>query len=335
MKAIAPNNKIRPRARMALVLGTLVVVTIGLEVLVFFQVIQPLRLDRKNKSLSSSSSSLSSSYNKVQESSSPLPNVLLQFELLPHVTLIQQREQRHPQLQLHEHAHRRRLRNNSKRNSTSPPKNALNEPQPPMVRLPPPLYPRRRQRQQQQASRQVLEDPSEISTPQVPLWQGHGTHYLTVWIGHPIPQQQTWIVDTGSSVTAIPCVGYYSDSENDKNEDSEPPSPTVHHWTNPLFDPSLSSTFETLGCSGGDDECSQTFYHGTCPTTDNTNNNTTSTSTDCQIDMTYAEHSSWKARGVKDWVSFVGPPSQQQEETETAAATQTQENTSIDSSSRQ
>ena len=37
------------------------------------------------------------------------------------------------------------------------------------------------------------------------LFQGYGTHYLDLYVGSPIAQKQTVIVDTGSSLTAFPC----------------------------------------------------------------------------------------------------------------------------------
>jgi hypothetical protein len=39
----------------------------------------------------------------------------------------------------------------------------------------------------------------------VPLSQGYGTHFASVWVGSPTPQRKTVIVDTGSHYTAFPC----------------------------------------------------------------------------------------------------------------------------------
>ncbi|KAL3805465.1 hypothetical protein ACHAW5_007137 [Stephanodiscus triporus] len=39
------------------------------------------------------------------------------------------------------------------------------------------------------------------------LYQGYGTHYIDLYVGSPVPQRQTVIVDTGSSVTSFPCTG--------------------------------------------------------------------------------------------------------------------------------
>jgi hypothetical protein len=41
----------------------------------------------------------------------------------------------------------------------------------------------------------------------VPLSQGYGTHYVHLWVGSPIPQRQSVIVDTGSHFTGFPVKG--------------------------------------------------------------------------------------------------------------------------------
>eukprot|EP00957_Ditylum_brightwellii_P144161 10984231-Ditylum_brightwellii.AAC.1 len=33
------------------------------------------------------------------------------------------------------------------------------------------------------------------------LYQGYGVHYVNIWVGKPVPQRQTVIVNSGSSVT--------------------------------------------------------------------------------------------------------------------------------------
>ena len=71
----------------------------------------------------------------------------------------------------------------------------------------------------------------------IPLVQGYGTHYANLWVGSPIPQRQTVIVDTGSHYTAFPCVGCKSCGGP--------------HHTDPHFDPRKSTTFHQLQC----DEC--------------------------------------------------------------------------------
>lgn len=100
----------------------------------------------------------------------------------------------------------------------------------------------------------------------VPLFQGYGTHYATVWVGTP-PQRKSVIVDTGSHYTAFPCVGCDNCGEE--------------HHTDAYFDPSKSSTFHTLQCN----ECQAT----TC----NSNRK-------CVFSQSYTEGSSWSAYQVSD-----------------------------------
>ncbi len=77
----------------------------------------------------------------------------------------------------------------------------------------------------------------------VPLSQGYGTHYVHLWVGSPIPQRQSVIVDTGSHFTGFPVARECSNcGEN--------------HHTDPHFDPELSETFRNLICPS---ECLETF----------------------------------------------------------------------------
>ena len=76
----------------------------------------------------------------------------------------------------------------------------------------------------------------------VPLSQGFGTHYVHLWVGSPVPQRQSVIVDTGSHFTGFPVKGCQSCGES--------------HHTDPHFDPSKSSTFQPLKCP---EECLETF----------------------------------------------------------------------------
>lgn len=68
----------------------------------------------------------------------------------------------------------------------------------------------------------------------VPLAQGYGTHYVTLWVGSDTPQRKTLIVDTGSHHTAFPCRGCKRCGEK--------------HHTDKYFDPEMSKTFHTLTC---------------------------------------------------------------------------------------
>jgi len=58
----------------------------------------------------------------------------------------------------------------------------------------------------------------EEALPMSQLYQGYGTHYVDLWVGSPIPQRQTVIVDTGSSVTAFPCKGCHECGFDDNAE---------------------------------------------------------------------------------------------------------------------
>jgi hypothetical protein len=114
----------------------------------------------------------------------------------------------------------------------------------------------------------------EEALPMSQLYQGYGTHYVDLWVGSPIPQRQTVIVDTGSSVTAFPCKGCHECGFDDNAE----------YHTDTYFDPSLSETFQTLSC----DNCRV----GQC----------NSHLKDCSISMSYAEGSSWNAYEAIDYV---------------------------------
>jgi Xylanase inhibitor N-terminal len=104
------------------------------------------------------------------------------------------------------------------------------------------------------------------------LFQGYGTHYVDLWCGSP-PQRQTVIVDTGSSATAFAC-----------SECQDCGVPDYH--SDALYDESMSTTFEKLSCS----EC----LAGSC-----------GFSSECLIDVSYQEGSSWSAYEASD-TCYVG-----------------------------
>jgi hypothetical protein len=111
----------------------------------------------------------------------------------------------------------------------------------------------------------------------IPLSQGYGTHYVHLWVGSPIPQRQSVIVDTGSHFTAFPCTGCHDCGHQ--------------HHTDPYFDPSQSQTFHSLLCP---DECQE---QATCSTT----------SRRCEFTQSYTEGSSWTAYQATD-VLYAGGP---------------------------
>ena len=90
-------------------------------------------------------------------------------------------------------------------------------------------YRRRRRRLQPPAP---SDDPHPYQT--TPLSQGYGTHYATIYVGSPVPQRKTVIVDTGSHFTAFPCRGCENCGESSH--------------TNRHFDPEASQTFRHVPC---------------------------------------------------------------------------------------
>ena len=109
----------------------------------------------------------------------------------------------------------------------------------------------------------------DLRTSQIAsLYQGYGTHFVDLWIGTP-SVRQTVIVDTGSGVTAFPCTGCNNCGSS--------------YHTDGYFDPFSSSTFHLLQCS----ECQR----GSCQNHHQ-----------CNIEMSYAEGSSWSANESSDTV---------------------------------
>ena len=126
---------------------------------------------------------------------------------------------------------------------------------------------RRRRRRLQQGEEEQSQDQQWV-----PLSQGYGTHYATVWVGSPTPQRKSVIVDTGSHYTAFPCKGCVGCGEE--------------YHTDLYFDYEASKTFVPLGC----DECS---------------NGAKCTDNRCILTQSYTEGSSWTAFQAQD-VFFCG-----------------------------
>ena len=126
---------------------------------------------------------------------------------------------------------------------------------------------RRRRRRLQQGEEEQPQDQQWV-----PLSQGYGTHYATVWVGSPTPQRKSVIVDTGSHYTAFPCKGCVGCGEE--------------YHTDLYFDYEASKTFVPLGC----DECS---------------NGAKCTDNRCILTQSYTEGSSWTAFQAQD-VFFCG-----------------------------
>eukprot|EP00590_Aulacoseira_subarctica_P001977 CAMPEP_0172434606 /NCGR_PEP_ID=MMETSP1064-20121228/70721_1 /TAXON_ID=202472 /ORGANISM="Aulacoseira subarctica , Strain CCAP 1002/5" /LENGTH=708 /DNA_ID=CAMNT_0013182839 /DNA_START=428 /DNA_END=2551 /DNA_ORIENTATION=- len=142
------------------------------------------------------------------------------------------------------------------------------------------VWQRKLEEQQQQRRAAGVTGTTDLQVSQ--LYQGYGTHYVDLWVGTPIPQRQTVIVDTGSSVTAFPCKGCNECGFDDKAE----------YHTDTYFDPSLSKTFTPLSCN----ECRM----GSC----------NSHLDQCSISMSYAEGSSWNAYAATDFLYAGGSHSE-------------------------
>jgi hypothetical protein len=119
-----------------------------------------------------------------------------------------------------------------------------------------------------------------------PISQGIGTHYATLYIGSPMPQPQTLIVDTGSHHTAFPCKPCKKCGES--------------YHTDEYFDTAQSHTYQKLTCG----QCTEDV------------NNSCSGHGECAFSQAYAEGSSWNAYQAKDLV-FCGYNHPKQIEIET------------------
>lgn len=125
--------------------------------------------------------------------------------------------------------------------------------------------------------RRHLSSSSSSFTQVNPLYQGYGTHYVDLWVGTPIPQRQTLIVDTGSAITAFPC------------EQCSHSCGKGHH-VDSYYRESSSRTFEVMECH----ECKI----GSCSRRHDEA---------CMIHANYQEGSSWHAFEASDVVYSGGP----------------------------
>jgi hypothetical protein len=155
---------------------------------------------------------------------------------------------------------------------------------------------RRRQQQQQRHRRrrqlilQSLKGGKFDNYQGIPLSQGYGTHYCHLWVGSPIPQRQSVIVDTGSHFTGFPVRGCDNCGER--------------HHTDPHFDPSKSKSFRPLHCPT---ECLENFICDNTPIPfqekgDLVQHEVRSQSPRCKFKQAYTEGSSWTAYQAKDIV---------------------------------
>lgn len=167
---------------------------------------------------------------------------------------------------------------------------------------------------------EVITIPTSWSTPGLPrtlyntgaLYQGYGTHYIDLWIGSPIPQRQTFIVDTGSSMTAFPCSGC-NDCGNSASASTTATSSSsstfsslaqqqnLYH-TDDVYQTNKSTSYIEKQCTRDahllkKDDCE----YGYCikvSSTDGSNANIGR----CEVTTSYVEGSSWTALECEDAV---------------------------------
>jgi len=138
----------------------------------------------------------------------------------------------------------------------------------------------RRRRRRRRTLEDGEEEEEDVNSRSSSLYQGYGTHYVDLWIGTP-SQRQTVIVDTGSSITAIPC--------NDCNNCG-----ADEFHTDGLYNEDRSSSFEIVT------KCEECALHGSCDTTSHDTPR-------CMKRSIYAEGSGWTAHEVIDRVCLGGP----------------------------
>lgn len=119
------------------------------------------------------------------------------------------------------------------------------------------------------------EDFEDLPPITAQLFQGIGTHYVDVWIGHPNPQRQTLIVDTGSGLVSFPCTPCDDCGES--------------YHTDGYFKNDDSTTFILETC----DNC----HLGKCKQIDDFEL--------CGMSMGYGEGSSWHAYESRDY-AYIG-----------------------------
>jgi len=162
----------------------------------------------------------------------------------------------------------------------------------------------------------------------IPLSQGYGTHYVHIYVGTPIPQRQSVIVDTGSHFTGLPIKNECGGNSNGKMNGINNNCGEIHH-TDQHFDTQKSKSFYTLQCPN---ECVETNYNCELYTTTenintstNTNTNTNQSSSSsslssllrasssstsnsrCIFKQAYTEGSSWTAYQCSDNI-YCGNP---------------------------
>lgn len=149
---------------------------------------------------------------------------------------------------------------------------------------------RGRRRQLIQSANISNNQPLDYSYSLSQLYRGYGTHYVDLWVGSTIPQRQTVIVDTGSSITAFPCQSCKECGYGDLDQHRQ----KRNYHIDPYFVPSNSTTFHKLNCKEckigkcekrGVDKIKEETHKGTC-----------------QLSLRYLEGSSWQGYEAVDLI---------------------------------
>jgi hypothetical protein len=114
------------------------------------------------------------------------------------------------------------------------------------------------------------------------LIQGYGTHFLQLYIGHPNPTPQTFIVDTGSEATAMPCAKCHLCGEK--------------FHTHGYWDTRLSTSYERISCGN--------CVMGQCPKTAEDKERGEDS---CFMKHAYEEGTHWYAIEGEDWAYLTDP----------------------------
>lgn len=115
------------------------------------------------------------------------------------------------------------------------------------------------------------------------LYQGYGTHYVDLWVGSPIPQRRTVIIDTGSQITAFPCMDCQNKSNHFLNAEEALQCVESDHFDTD-FNRTESKTFQDVPC----DKCSIGFC------------SKAKQNDQCEIRSSYVEGSNWMAYEATD-----------------------------------
>lgn len=175
------------------------------------------------------------------------------------------------------------------------------------------IHLRRRETTASSASASQLNQPPPITSLIYPLHAKSGTHHAYLYIGSPVPQRQTLIVDTGSRLTAFPCqphcsnCGEHASSPFQLSESTSSEIVPCGECSLSRGDFELEGYFSGNGIGGNSlrgatgNEADIQLHRKLLPQSCNSNNQ-------CEVNQKYTEGSSWTAFEVKDkvWLGLDG-----------------------------